>query len=187
MRIIAGLQRGRRLSAPKGRAVRPTSDRVRQALFNLLEHGSWGGYHRLAGARVLDAFCGTGALAFEALSRGAAAATLIDSDRRSLACARGNAAALDLADRCTFRLGDATKPPAPVAPADLAFLDPPYAKTVAARDLAGAALVGLRRAGWFAPGALILVETVPGWQPPEGMTAIDARAYGDTLITVLTA
>lgn len=155
MRIVGGRHRGRRLAAPPGRDVRPTSDRARESLFNRLAHGGYGagGASPLADARVLDAFCGSGALGLEALSRGAAAAAFMDSSRAALDCARANAAALGVAESCLFLMADAARPPQSEAPVSLVFLDPPYGS-----NLAMPALVALANAGWLAAGALAAVE-----------------------------
>jgi 16S rRNA (guanine966-N2)-methyltransferase len=187
MRIVGGNHRGRRLEAPGGRDTRPTSDRTREALFNILTHAGWGmaredGGDLFAGAVVLDAFSGTGALALEALSRGAAAAFLMDLSGPALATARRNAAALGEEGRCTFLRVDATRPPAAPAAAALAFLDPPYG-----RGLAEAALPALTARGWLAPGAVVVVETAAGdpLSLPSGFVLLDERRYGDTRITFL--
>ncbi len=153
MRIVAGEWRGRTLAAPPGQATRPTADRVRQTLFDMLLHAPWGGRARIEGARVLDAFAGTGALGLEALSRGAAEAAFIERDRAALATLRANVAACRAEQRCRVLAGDATAPPPGVA-CQLLFLDPPYAQ-----GLAGAALAALAARGWIAPGALLAVET----------------------------
>ena len=113
MRIIAGQHRGRRLLAPAGQATRPTADRVRQALFDMLWHAPWAGRERIEGARVLDAFAGTGALGLEALSRGAASAIFLENDRAALAALRTNIATCREEARCRVLPADATKPPAP--------------------------------------------------------------------------
>ncbi len=154
MRIVAGRHRGRRLLAPPGETVRPTSDRAREALFNILSHGQLASEGiPFAGAAVLDAFAGTGALGLEALSRGAAEAAFIEQDREALATLRQNIAALGEDARSRIVSGDATRPPrAPLACA-LAFLDPPYRSGVAA-----AALTALDAAGWLTPDALAVVE-----------------------------
>ena len=146
MRIIAGRWRGHRLTPLKGRGVRPTTDRVREAWMSAL-----GG--TLGGLRVLDLFAGSGALGLEALSRGAARATLLDSDAKALTVARRNVRALGAEDQVTFALADATHPPRARLAHDLVFLDPPYDS-----DLAGPALAALADAGWLAPGALVVVE-----------------------------
>ncbi|MFV3127881.1 RsmD family RNA methyltransferase [Niveispirillum sp. KHB5.9] len=184
MRIVAGRHRGRQLEAPTGRDVRPTSDRTRQSLFNILSHGDWmgDGSDVLEGADVLDAFCGTGALALEALSHGAARAAFLDRARSSLDIARRNAEMLGEGANCRFILGDAAKPPAAPFAARLAFLDPPYGQ-----NLSPPALTGLSRAGWLAPGALVIVEVGAddAFTTPEGFTALDARDYSQARIHFL--
>lgn len=183
MRIVGGRHRGRRLTPPTGRDVRPTSDRTRESLFNILAHCGWGpdGASPLEDAVVLDAFCGTGALALEALSRGAAAALLLDRSRASLDIARRNAETLGEVGACRLVAGDATRPPPAPAAAALAFLDPPYGE-----GLAEAALPALARAGWFAPGAIVCVE-VGARDPlalPPGFEALDERDYGHARIVL---
>src|SRR5271168_3784908 len=144
MRIAAGRHRGRRLLAPPGETVRPTSDRARQALFNILSHGQLAAEGvPFAGAAVLDAFAGTGALGLEALSRGAAQAVFIEQDREALAALRQNIAAFGEGDRARIVPGDATRPPRALSACELAFLDPPYRS-----GLATAALTALDAAGW---------------------------------------
>src|SRR6516164_1773455 len=125
MRIIAGAWRGRTLVAPRGTATRPTADRVRQALFDMLMHASWGGRAIMEGANVLDAFAGTGALGLEALSRGAGHATFVEQDREALVALRANIAACRAQDRSTVIAGNALA----IGPGPgfgLVFLDPPY-------------------------------------------------------------
>lgn len=178
MRIVAGVWRGRALVAPPGAATRPTADRVRQALFDMLLHAPWGGRDLLEGAAVLDAFAGTGALGLEALSRGAAHATFLERDRAALAALRANIAACRAADRAAVLAVDATLPP-PGRPCALIFLDPPYGQ-----GLVPLALARLDRAGWIAPGALAVAETgrdevieLPGITLAE-------RAHGAARLTV---
>ena len=180
MRITGGRHRGRRLAAPRGSDLRPTSDRVRESLFNILAHGRHGG--DLAGAAVLDAFAGTGALGLEALSRGAAHATFMDIDRAALAGIERTLAVLDEDERASVLRADATRPPTPGASVAIAFLDPPYLS-----GLAHAAMVALAAAGWFAPGALVVVETEAGEDLtlPPGMELVDDRRYGGTRIMFL--
>ena len=125
MRIVAGTWRGRALIAPPGAATRPTADRVRQALFDMLLHAPWGGRESVEGARALDVFAGTGAFGLEALSRGAAHATFIEHDRAALAALRANIAACRAQDRCDVLAIDALAVP-PGEAASLVFLDPPY-------------------------------------------------------------
>jgi 16S rRNA (guanine966-N2)-methyltransferase len=178
MRIVAGSHRGRRLEAPPDEHIRPTSDRIRESLFNILHHKLEG----FTGKRVLDGFAGTGALGFEALSRGAASALFIDNNRDAMALCRRNAASLGLADQADFRLADLTRLPQAAAAFDLVLLDPPYGK-----GLAGAALGALAAAGWLAPGAIAAVEADRS-QPeiiPKGFTEIDSRDYGRTRITLV--
>jgi 16S rRNA (guanine966-N2)-methyltransferase len=175
MRIVAGKHRGRVLAAPKGRDTRPTAARAREALFNILAHGDFGDSSPLDGAIVLDAFAGTGAFAFEALSRGAASATLLDTDRAALAAAKANAQALKEQDAVTILSRDATKPGAAPRAHTLVFLDPPYGK-----GLVEAALAALAAGGWIGSGALVIAEigAKEDVAPPDGFTAVDTRAYG---------
>jgi 16S rRNA (guanine966-N2)-methyltransferase len=186
MRIVAGNLKGRRLSAPEGRDIRPTADRTRQALFDVLEHGHLieGGGSALVDAVVVDAFCGTGALGLEALSRGAAEATFMDSNRDGLDCARANAKALGVTGN--FILADATNPPRSRKPANLIFLDPPYGA-----NLGASALTALLAAGWMAPGAIVSIEMsgreLSTFEAPSGFTRIDERRYGKARILLLRA
>jgi 16S rRNA (guanine966-N2)-methyltransferase len=182
VRIVGGRHRGRRLEAPAGDAVRPTSDRARQALFDVLAHAAWA--PALEGARVLDAFCGTGALGIEALSRGAAHAHFLDSARASLDATRRNLAALGEEAAATVIRADATRPPPAPGPCTLAFLDPPYGK-----GLGGRAVPALAAAGWFAPGAVIVLEDRAGEPPPDvpGFEPLDRRVWGEAGVTVLRA
>src|SRR6266571_3100128 len=136
LRIVGGSHRGRRLVAPSGEAVRPTSDRAREALFNILSHGNFAASGLpFADKPVLDAFAGTGAFGLEALSRGARAAAFIESSREALAALRRNIAALGEADRAHIVAGDATRPPRAVLSCAVAFLDPPYHSGLAAPAL----------------------------------------------------
>lgn len=184
MRIIGGRHRGRRLIAPAGGATRPTSDRVREAIFNILIHrldGSW-----LAGATVLDVFAGSGALGLEALSRGAAHATFIDHDAAALAAIRRNGAALGETDRMTLLRLDATRlgrpPPTAGTPAALAFVDAPYGL-----GLTTPALVGLAVHGWLAVGALAVVEAGARepFTVPSAYHLEDERAWGPARVVFL--
>ncbi len=185
MRIVGGSLRGRRLAAPDGGAVRPTSERAREALFNRLDHGAFSddGASSVAGARVLDAFCGTGALGLEALSRGAAQAVFVDSDAAAVAAARRNIAALGVAGRATVVRADAACPPRPPFASDLAFLDAPYRS-----GLTAPALAALAAAGWLAPGALCIAEIAaksPAAAPPGGFETLDGRSYGKARFSFL--
>ena len=181
MRIIAGRHRGRQLVAPPGEATRPTADRVRQALFDMLWHAPWAGRDAIEGARVLDAFAGTGALGLEALSRGAAHATFLENDRAALAVLRGNIAACREEARCTVLAADATRPPRADAPCALAFLDPPYRA-----GLLDTALAALSGAGWIAPDALVCAEYGgPPPHPPPGFAVLAERPHGAAHLLVL--
>ena len=188
MRIVAGRHKGRALIAPPGEDIRPTSDRARESLFNILAHGRMAradGTSPIAGAVVLDAFCGTGALALEALSRGAERAILIDNSPTALNVARANFRALGEEARALLVLADATEPPsrAPAQPAaTLAFLDPPYRS-----GLGAPALAALDARGWIAPEAVVVVESEArdAFAPPDGFALIDERRYGKAKIRFL--
>jgi 16S rRNA (guanine966-N2)-methyltransferase len=183
LRIVAGRHRGRRLLAPSGETTRPTAERVRQALFDMLWHAPWAGREVLDGARVLDAFAGTGALGLEALSRGAAHATFIEPDRAALAALRRNIATLGEEDRARVIAGDATRPPPAAAACGLLLLDPPYGK-----DLVPRALAALQAGGWIAPGALVVAE-VAKTDPLDapGFEALAERAHGAARVVFLKA
>ena len=177
MRIIAGEAKGRKLYAPGGEDTRPTADRIRESVFGIL--GS-----RTQGARVLDLFGGTGALALEALSRGAASATIVDSNAKAVACIRRNAEAV-LGAECSARAeiirADYRKAIERLTGAyDLVFLDPPYRMEAAYGD----ALTRLRAAGRLAPGALAILERAEARaiSLPEGFSLRDARRYGETCV-----
>ena len=184
MRIVAGRFKGASLEAPKGLSTRPTSDRVRQALFNVLEHGP--ARFEFEGARVLDLFAGTGALALEALSRGARYAVLIEEDAAARAAIRRNVEALSLTGvtkiwrRDATRLGEAGT----LQPFDLVFCDPPYGESLGERALAAAAA-----GGWVAKGAVAVLEeradSEIAWPAP--FEEIDRRRYGDTVIALAQA
>jgi len=183
VRLIAGRHRGRRLIAPAGAATRPTADRVRQALFDMLWHAPWAGRAAIEDARVLDACAGTGALGLEALSRGAALATFLENDAAALAALRANVAACGEQDRALILRADATRPPTAPAACGLVFLDPPYGNGLVATTFAA-----LCAAGWIAPGALVVAETErPPPPPPAGCTIVAERAHGAALLTVLRA
>ncbi len=183
MRIIAGSKRGLRLAevgaGDASAHLRPTSDRVRESLFNVLTSGRYG--DPITDARVLDLFAGTGALGFEALSRGAAHVTFVDDGAAARALIHENVAkmqaggATNLFRRDATRLGDC-----PGAPFQLVFLDPPYGTGLGQRALASAV-----QGDWLAPDALIVWEENAPQTPPPGFTALDARKYGDTHITLL--
>ena len=147
MRITGGTLSGRKIEPPLSLTTRPMMDRVRQALFNILAHHDWGPKigDVLDQTEVLDAFCGTGALAFEALSYGASHATLFDKDRQALQVAAKNAASLGLQNKCQILLADTLQPPRAPKACKLVFLAPPYRK-----DLVPPAMLALDKAGWIA-------------------------------------
>ncbi len=203
MRIVGGRHRGRRLEAPGGMALRPTADRTREALFNILCQGKldWrptgetggGGEmpahnlpagNPLAGARVLDAFAGTGALGLEALSRGAVFVTFMENQAPALNACQLNIEALGEAARAELLRGDVLRPPHPKAPCDLVLMDPPYNQ-----DLAPPALAALQAAGWLAPGALATIELMAKepFTPPTGFETLDERKYGKARLVFLRA
>src|SRR5438105_9913682 len=175
MRIVGGRLRGGALAAPKSQAIRPTADRLRESLFNVLIH-AYG--DPVAGARVLDLFAGTGALGLEAVSRGAAFALFVDEEAEARALMRQNVEALGVAAATRIFRRDATKlgPAHPVEPFSLAFLDPPYGK-----GLAEKALTSAREGGWLTADALIVVEEkTEAFKTPEGFEEIERRKYDDT-------
>jgi 16S rRNA (guanine966-N2)-methyltransferase len=181
MRVVGGSLRGRALAAPKSQSIRPTADRLREALFNILVH-AYG--DPITGARVLDLFAGTGALGIEALSRGAAFTLFVDDGADSRALLRENVATLGLGGTCRIFRRDATKlgPAHPVEPFALVFLDPPYG-----RGLAEQALASARCGVWLVPDALIVVEEAKksAFAAPEGFAEIERRAYDDTEFVML--
>lgn len=180
MRIVGGVLRGRRLTAPDGRTVRPTADRAREGLFNILDHGAAFADFQLAGASVVDAFAGTGALGLEALSRGAGHAYFLETDTDALRALRRNVETLDQGDRAEILVRDATRPGRARAPSSLALLDPPYGT-----DLGASALTALAENGWLAPGAIAVVEQAAKeiLSPPAGFETLDERRYGAALFT----
>ena len=180
MRIVGGRLRGRALAAPKSQAIRPTADRLRESLFNVLTHAY---RDPISGARVLDLFAGTGALGFEALSRGAKFAQFVDNGAEARALLRQNVEALGLAAITRIFRRDATKlgPVHPTEPFSLVFLDPPYGK-----GLAEKALVSAHEGGWLTSEALIVVEEViDAFKAPEGFEETERRRYDDTEFVVL--
>jgi 16S rRNA (guanine966-N2)-methyltransferase len=181
MRIVGGRLRGRALAAPTSQAIRPTSDRLRESLFNILVH-AYG--DPIAGARVLDLFAGTGALGLEAISRGAAFALFVDEAAAARALLRANVEALGLGGVTRIFRRDAARlgPAHPLAPFSLVFLDPPYG-----RGLAEKALAAARDGGWLSPDALIVVEEAAdaGFTAPEGFAELERRSYDDTELVFL--
>jgi 16S rRNA (guanine966-N2)-methyltransferase len=181
MRIVGGRLRGRPLAAPTSQAIRPTADRLRESLFNILVHAY---DDPVTDARVLDLFAGTGALGLEALSRGAAFALFIDEGAQARALLRENVATLGLGGVSRIFRRDATRLGAahPIEAFSLAFLDPPYG-----RGLAEEALASARAGGWLTPGALAVVEEAakPGFNVPEGFEELERRSYDDSALIVL--
>ncbi len=175
MRIVAGKHRGRKLLTPEGAAVRPTGERAREALFDILMHGRLSDGPAYDDAQVLDAFAGTGAFGLEALSRGARYVTFIEKDRAARARLQQNIAALGETQHTAIIAGDAVKPPRASGSCSLAFLDPPYRE-----DLTAPALLGLAKAGWLADKALVIVELAAreDFDLHDGFTLLDERRYG---------
>jgi 16S rRNA (guanine966-N2)-methyltransferase len=181
LRIVGGEFRGRALAAPRSNAIRPTTDRAREALFNVLAHRFSG---RLEGARVLDLFAGTGALGLEALSRGAAHCLFIEESAKGRGLIRDNVEAFGLQGRTKIFRRDATSlgQAGTIMPFDLLFADPPYAQ-----GLGEQALQSARAGGWLKPGALCMVEESAAgpFEPGPGFHLADQRSYGGTVIRFL--
>ena len=177
MRIVSGSFRGKALATPQGEATRPTSDRARQAIFNILEHAAWS--KGVRDLRVIDLFAGSGALGFEALSRGAAFCLFVETDEAARGAIRENVEAMGVFGQTRVHRRDATDlglRPGGDGPAfELVFLDPPYAKGLGER-----ALEKLAAGGWLAPSAIVVFER--GASEPEvsvaGFTHLDVRDYG---------
>jgi 16S rRNA (guanine966-N2)-methyltransferase len=184
MRIVAGTFRGRPLVAPKGQSTRPTADRTRQALFNVLEHAAWS--PGLDALRVIDLFAGSGALGLEAISRGAGFCLFVEWGEAARAAIHANAAALGVAERTRIDRRDAAALGARAAgdgPAfDLAFLDPPYGQ-----GLGEAALARLAAGGWLAPGAAVALERGAGdpSPTPDGFSLLGERTWGAARVSFL--
>ena len=184
MRIVGGKYKRKPLKAPPGFDIRPTSDRAREALFNILEHGI--DDFNIVGASVIDVFAGTGALGLEALSRGAAHASFIDHESRALKCAQENAGNIGEGRNVTMLKLDALNlPPPPLAaqaPCTLAFLDPPYRSGMAVD-----ALRSLKIKGWIGPGTICVIELAAKevFTPPDGFEKLDKRSYGAAQVLFL--
>jgi 16S rRNA (guanine966-N2)-methyltransferase len=176
MRVVGGRLRGRTLAAPQGSTIRPTADRLREALFNILIHAY---DDPITGARVLDLFAGTGALGIEALSRGAAFALFVDDAADARALLRENVTTLGLGGASRIFRRDVTKlgPVHPLEPFSLAFLDPPYGKGLAEKALASA-----REGGWLTSDALVVVEEAAkaNFAAPGGFSETERRRYDET-------
>jgi 16S rRNA (guanine966-N2)-methyltransferase len=183
MRIVGGRLKGRNIAAPSSRDIRPTADRLRESVFNILIHAY---DNPIEDARVLDLFAGTGALGIEAVSRGAAFTLFVDNGAEARALLRNNVEALGLGGVTKVYRRDATHlgPAHPVEPFALAFLDPPYG-----RGLGEKALASLRDGGWLTPGALLVVEEskAANFAAPDGFEQLERRAYDDTEFVFLRA
>ncbi|WP_454616894.1 16S rRNA (guanine(966)-N(2))-methyltransferase RsmD [Bradyrhizobium cenepequi] len=183
MRVVGGRLKGRNLAAPSSRDIRPTADRLRESVFNILVHAY---DDPIEGARVLDLFAGTGALGVEAVSRGAKFALFVDNGAEARALLRNNVESLGLGGVTKVFRRDATNlgPAHPVEPFSLVFLDPPYGK-----GLAEKALASLRDGAWLTPGALVVVEEAKAaaFTAPEGFEELERRAYDDTEFVFLRA
>jgi len=191
MRIVGGRYKGRRLEAPEGLSVRPTADRTRESIFNILTQGKldWRrsetpAPNPLAGARVLDAFAGTGALGLEALSRGAEAAIFMEQHATALAVCNRNILSLNEKERCRALNCDVLHPPHAEVPCELVLMDPPYNQ-----GLGAPALGALLAAGWLAPGALAVIELMAGepLDSPKEFEILDERKYGKARVVFLRA
>lgn len=186
MRIVAGVHKGRAITAPKGLGTRPTTDRVRESVFNKLAHAAWA--PDMDGLRVIDLFAGSGALGLEAISRGASFCLFVETEAAARGAIRDNVEALQLFGCTKLHRRDATdlgrKPEKVGAPFDLAFLDPPYGK-----GLGELALARLAEGGWLKPGALAVWEEAArsAVALPEGFEAIDALEAGETIVRFLRA
>ncbi len=186
MRIVAGALRGRVIAAPISSVTRPTADRVRESVFNILAHSILPNADglKLDGARVIDLFAGTGAMGLEAISRGAGYCLFVEDNAAARAAIRENVEAFALVGKThIFRWNAAAIGPAgPIAPFDLAFLDPPYGL-----ELVTPTLAGLSSGGWLLPGAHVVVEERRDVRIDllPGFTVIDSRSYGESAVTFL--
>lgn len=185
MRIVAGRFGGRPLAAPKGSGTRPTSDKARQALFNVLEHADW--TPPLEGARVMDIYAGSGALGFEAISRGASFCLFVETAAAARGAIRDNAEAFQLFGITRIHRRDATalgtKPAGVGPPFDIAFMDPPYG-----HDLGPKTLKTLKEGGWLKPEALVVLEVGEDETPDTtGWTVLDERQWGKAKVVFLRA
>jgi 16S rRNA (guanine966-N2)-methyltransferase len=176
MRVVAGRLKGRSLASPSSRDIRPTADRLRESIFNILTHAY---DDPIQDARALDLFAGTGALGIEAVSRGAKFALFVDNGAEARALLRNNVEALGLGGVTKIFRRDATHlgPAHPVEPFSLVFVDPPYGK-----GLGEKALASLREGGWLTPDVLLVVEEAKAarFATPEGFEQLERRAYDDT-------
>ncbi|UZE48303.1 16S rRNA (guanine(966)-N(2))-methyltransferase RsmD [Rhodopseudomonas sp. P2A-2r] len=181
MRVVGGRLKGRNIASPQTQAIRPTADRLREALFNILIHAY---DNPVLDARVLDLFAGTGALGIEAVSRGAGFTLFVDNGAEARALLRNNVEALGLGGVTKVYRRDAADlgPAHPVEPFSLVFLDPPYRMKLAEK-----ALASLRDGGWLTPDALLVVEEhkAAGFVAPDRFEELERRAYDDTEFTFL--
>lgn len=179
MRIIAGSHKGRRLAPPADGTLRPTSDRLRETVFNIVAH-RWP--DRLHGGEIADVFAGTGAMGLEALSRGAAHSTFVEKDRDGLRLIRDNVATLGLSGQVTILKADVRALGPAARPCSLVFIDPPYG-----RDLAEPALESLRKGGWLQDGAVVIVEADrrEDFHWPEVFEETLSRKVGNTRVHIL--
>lgn len=183
IRLITGALRGRKLEVPPSKITRPTTDRVRESIFNLLESYLAKKERSFEGLLILDAFAGSGALGFEALSRGAEHITFFETAPDALKVLQYNAAHLKLqTSQVKIQRVDATKPSKPKTPADLIFLDPPYGK-----GLLGPTYKALEKAGWCGPGTLLVCETSDQEALPEFLqnSVMLQRTYGSTVVSLI--
>lgn len=183
IRIISGKHRGRRIDVPDGKKIRPTGGRTREAIFNILMHGEFSGEHSpFIGKRVVDIFCGTGALGLEALSRGASDITFVDQSQESLNLVRKNAERMGELPHCRFVRSDSSVLPRSSVAHSLAFIDPPYNSGLALK-----ALASLKINGWLSEDAVCVIETASRepFAAPEGYAQFDERKYGNTSLYLL--
>ncbi len=184
MRIVGGRHRGRPIDAPDGLSVRPTADRTRESMFNILCQGKLAAEegNPVPDAHVLDAFAGSGALGLEALSRGAAKVTFLESLPASLTACRANIKALGEDNACEVLQGDVLRPPAAREACSIILMDPPYNQ-----DLPNPAILALDAAGWIAPAAIVIVELMAqeSFEAPAGFEELDNRKYGKARLIFL--
>jgi len=189
VRIVSGSLKGRAIVAPEGQGTRPTSDRARQAIFNVLEHAAWA--EPLHGARVIDLYAGSGALGFEAISRGADFCLFVEIEDEARGAIRENADAYGLMGRTRVHRRSATdlgvRPGSAGEAFDIAFLDPPYGKGPSSPNLGEQTLLRLAEGGWLKPGAIVVFER--GSDEPDidtpGYERLDARDYGAARVLFL--
>ncbi len=183
LKIIAGKHRGRNIETAPSKDIRPTTSFAREGMFNILMHGRFSGENSpLIGKRVVDLFCGSGALGFEALSRGAAHVTFIDQNPKALELAKKTASIIGETANSAFIRSDSTHVPRAVLSCALAFVDPPYDKGLAEKGLESLVL-----GGWLEDGAIVVVEQSKKepLKPSSAFTLLDERSYGIAKISIL--